>query len=314
MDFRELRYFSYVADTKSFSRAAEALGIAQPAISRCVSLLEAELGVVLFKRHGRGVTLTDAGQTLYERATGLLHGLRQAREDVVNTSAEPKGSIRLAVPPATGQVLVPPVVERYRSLYPQVALHIHEGFSGYMNEWLLSGRVDVAVIHNPIPHKSLEIQHLLTDRIYVVVPGPNSEGRKHWKPVKSYSVKDLTKLPLILPGRPHSLRLLAERTVARTGGNLNIVLEADGLPTIRSLIMRGLGVTVLAYVAITTEVASGMLSAIPLRPAIHWGLDIASHRERNRTAAAQRLIELIDQEVKGLVRNGTWKGSHVIEN
>lgn len=127
-------------------------------------------------------------------------------------------------------------------------------------------------------------------------------------------IKDLTKLPLILPSRPHSLRLLAERAVARTGDNLNVVVEADGLPTIKSLIMRGLGVTVLAYVAISNEVSSGMLSVIPLRPHIHWGLDIASHRERNKTAAAQELIKLIDQEVKELVRNSTWKGSQVIKN
>ncbi|MGE3144695.1 MAG: LysR family transcriptional regulator, partial [Pseudorhodoplanes sp.] len=129
MDFRELRYFSFVAELKSFSRAAAQLRIAQPALSRCVRQLEEELGVTLFDRHGRGVTLTEAGQTLYERAQTLLQGLRQARDDVATTSAVPRGSLRLAVPPAAGQGLAPSLIERYHALYPQVSIHIHEGVS-----------------------------------------------------------------------------------------------------------------------------------------------------------------------------------------
>ncbi len=100
---------------------------------------------------GAGVTLTEAGQTLYERAQLLLRDLRKAREDVVTTSQVPRGHLRLAVPPAAGQVLCPPVIKRYSELYPHVSLHIHEGFSGYMYEWLLTGRVDIAVMHNPTP-------------------------------------------------------------------------------------------------------------------------------------------------------------------
>lgn len=309
MDFRELRYFSSVAELKSFSRAATVLGVAQPAISRCISLLEADLGVALFKRHGRGVTLTEAGQTLYERAEVLLRGLRQAREDVATTTVVPKGHLRLAVPPATGQVLAPPLIERYHALYPQVSLHIHEGFSGYMNEWLLSGRVDIAVMHNPIPQKSLEIKHLLTDHVFVVVPGPRSAGRRRWSYSRSYGIKDLAKLPLILPSRPHSLRMLMEQAAAKHGHSLNVVIEADGLPTIKALIMRGLGVTALAYVAVTNEVSAGLLTAIPLQPAIHWRLDVVSHRDRNKTLAARELIRLIDEEVHALVRLGIWQGT-----
>jgi LysR family nitrogen assimilation transcriptional regulator len=309
VDFRELRYFSYVAELKSFSRAATQLRIAQPAISRCVRRLEDELGVALFDRHGRGATLTEAGQTLYERAQTLLHGLRQAREDVATTSVVPKGHLRLAVPPAAGQVLAPPLIEHYRVLYPQVSLHILEGFSGYMNEWLMSGRVDVAVMHNPVPQPNLEIKHLLTEHMFVIVPGPRSEGRKGWSYSKSHNIKDLAKLPLILPSRPHSLRVLMEQVAAEHGISLNVVLEADGLPTIKSLIMRGLGATALTYVAVTKEVSAGLLTAVPLRPGIHWRLDVASRRDRNKTLAARELIRLIDEEVHELVRRGVWQGS-----
>lgn len=310
VDFRELRYFSYVAELRSFSRAAAQLRIAQPALSRCVRQLEEELGVPLFDRHGRGVTLTEAGRTLYERAQTLLHGLRQAREDVAMTSGVPRGSLRLAVPPAVGQVLAPPLIERYRALYPQVSIHIHEGFSGYMHEWLTSGRVDVAVMHNPVPNQSLEIRHLLTEHIFVIIPGPVAEGRKRWSCKDSYHIKDLANVPLILPSRPHSLRVLMEQVAAEQGISLNIVFEVDGLPTIKSLIMRGLGATVLTYVAATNEVAAGSLAAVRFDPpGIQWRLDVASRRDRAKTLAARELIRLIDEEVQDLVRRGIWQGS-----
>ena len=313
MDFRELRYFSYVAELKSFSRAASQLRISQPAISRCISALETELGATLFQRHGRGVTLTEAGQTLYDRAQVLLHGLKQASEDVATTGIVPRGHLRLAVPPAAGEVLLPPLLARYRELYPQVSIHIHEGFSGYMHEWLMAGRVDIAVMHNPAPHRSLDIQHLLTEQMFVVVPGPQGEGFKNWRPVDAYQNKDLAKLPLILPSRPHSLRLLMEQLAEESGIDLNIVLEVDGLPTIKSLIARGLGATVFAYVAVTKEVSAGTLRAVPLQPGIRWRLGVASHRERNRTLAARELIRLVVDEVHSLVRLGIWKGSRDIE-
>ena len=217
MDFRDLRYFSYVAELKSFSRAATQLRISQPAISRCVSALETELGATLFQRHGRGVTLTEAGQTLYDRAQVLLDGLKQASEDVATTGIVPRGHLRLAVPPAAGEVLLPPLLARYRALYPQVSIHLHEGFSGYLNEWLMSGRVDIAVMHNPVPHRSLEIQHLLTEHMFVIVPGPRGEGFHGWPQAEAYQNKDLAKLPLILPSRPHSLRMLMEQLADASG-------------------------------------------------------------------------------------------------
>lgn len=310
VDFRELRYFSYVAESKSFSRAATQLRIAQPALSRCVRQLEEELGVTLLDRHGRGVTLTDAGQTLYSRAQLLLKELNQAREDVATTGGEPRGQLRLAVPPAAGQILAPSLVERYHALYPQVSIHIHEGFSGYMHEWLTSGRIDVAVMHNPIPSGNLDIQHLLTEYMCVIIPGPVAEGRKRWQYKETYTIADLAELPLILPSRPHSLRVLIEQVAAERGINLNIVVEADGLPTIKSLVMRGLGATLFTYVAVTNEVAAGTLTAIRIDPpGIQWRLDVASRRDCRKKRTVSEIIRLIDEEVHELVRRGVWQGS-----
>ena len=114
-------------------------------------------------------------------------------------------------------------------------------------------------------------------------------------------------------GRPHSLRMLMEQVAELNGTSLNIVLETDGLPTIKSLIMRGLGATVFAYVAVTREVSAGMLTAVPLTPGIRWRLAVASHRERSKSLAAREMIRLIIEEVHELVRLGVWQGSRGID-
>ena len=314
MDFRELRYFSYVAELKSFTRAATHLRIAQPALSRCLRQLEEELGVTLLNRHGRGVTLTEAGETLYEQAQHLLRGLRQAKHEVVSRAGMPVGHLTLAMPPAAGQVLGPPLVERYRSLYPDVSLHILEGFSGYIHEWLTSGRVDVAVLHNPVPSRQLHVEHLLVEQMFVIERGRKSrEGRPAG--AESYDVTDLARLPLILPSRPHSLRVLVEHAAAEVGISLQVALEVDGLPLIKAMVERGLGSTVLTYVAATNEIASGALRAVPIRePGIHWRLDIASRQDRRSSRALQELIRLIDEEVHALVDRGVWKGSPELDH
>lgn len=107
--------------------------------------------------------------------------------------------------------------------------------------------------------------------------------------------------------------MLIEQVAAEKGINLNIVVEADGLPTIKSLVMRGLGATLFTYVAVTNEVAAGTLTAVTIEdPGIQWRLDIASRRDRRRTLAVSEIIRLIDEEVHDLVRRGVWQGSPAI--
>ncbi len=307
LDVRHLRYFSRVAELKSFSAAAAQLRIAQPALSRCVKQLEDDLGVQLLSRHGRGVTPTAAGEKLYHHAQRLLRDMRLVQEEVVATSGTPFGHLYLAMPPATGQILAPSVIERYRAMYPRVTVHVLEGFSGYIHEWLNSGRIDVAVLHNPNPGRNLVVKRLLTEEMFVIAPGPNALRPLATK--DSYDVRELADLPLILPSKPHSLRMLIEVAVAKLERSLEPSIEVDGLPIIKAMVERGIGFTTLTQPAVTREVANGTLRAIPIRsPGIRWDLDIACRRDRQPSDAAQELMRVIEEEVQELVRTGIWIG------
>src|SRR3546814_14168642 len=136
MDTRALRYFVHVAQLKSFSRAAAHLRIAQPALSRQIRNLEDELGVQLLTRSVRGVQMTEAGALLLERAEVILDQIKKARLEVAAEAGEPSGRLTLAVTPAAGPMLVPPLVERCEASFPKVSLRFVEGLPGVLHNAL----------------------------------------------------------------------------------------------------------------------------------------------------------------------------------
>ena len=307
MDFRQLRYFAGVAELKTISLAAQHLRIAQPALSRCVKDLEKSLGVQLLNRHGRGVSLTSAGEKLYHHAKRLLQELHNAEQDVIASSGTPFGNLYLAMPSATGQILVPPILERYRKLYPQVSVHILEGFSGYIHEWLANGRIDVGVLHNPAANSKLTNTHLLTEEVCVIGPGKAVQSKLQRKVRVGYHVKDLAELPLILPSRLNSLRTLVEMAVSRHGKAINLAYEVDGLPIIKSMVERGLAYTVLTRAAVGREIAAGTLTAAPIHsPKLVWDLCVVSRRDLRPSEATRELIRLIREEAQESATRGVW--------
>ena len=307
MDIRQLRYFQHVAETGSFSRASALLRISQPAISRQIQKLEQELGTDLFVRHGYGVRLTEAGTLLLERSRSLLRLLANTKAEVAAGTREPAGTISLGVPPAAGHYLVPPLVERYRGQYPRVFLQILTGFSGYLQEWMVNGRLDVAVLHNPTPMKGVTITPLMIEQTYVVGPPDSSLGRGG--PV---ALRDLEGLPLILPSRSHNLRSHFEHLAAQQGIRLSLILEVDGQSIIKALVKRGLGYSVLTQGAIHEDLKHGELIAVPFAPpGVTWILALAERNQSPPSPTVTQLKEAIRETCRALIETGTWPGQLV---
>src|SRR3954464_9681768 len=126
MDLRQLDYFVHVADARSFSQAAELLSIAQPALSRQVRRLEIELRQALFRRTGRGVTLTAAGKRLLEHARGILEQVERARSDLEGSRDGDRGRVIVGMPPTVGRALSAKLVAQFRSQFPRANISIVE--------------------------------------------------------------------------------------------------------------------------------------------------------------------------------------------
>jgi DNA-binding transcriptional LysR family regulator len=180
MDEFELRAFSCTAEFSSLSKAALFLRVSQPAISRSIRNLEEALNTTLLIRHGRGVTLTTDGQRFLEHAKSIVDSMDRAKRDLIALRAEPQGTVKFGMPTSVGSVLLPKLTRGFKAHYPGVILVGIEAGSVELFEWLLEGRLDVAVIHEPSPSKSLVIEEVLLQRLYLVgrpTPDFGQQGR-----------------------------------------------------------------------------------------------------------------------------------------
>lgn len=304
IDFRVLQYFLGVAEAGSFSRAGELLRVAQPALSRQIRKLEEELNVQLFVRTKVGVELTEAGLMLVPKAQSMLRQISQIAADLRARSSSVKGTVTLGMPPATGELLVSSLVRRCAKDYPDLELKIVEGFSGFLFERLLNEELSLLLMHNPVVTRSISIEPLLTEPMYLVGPGKPMCGVD---PVTS-DMK-LMDVPLILPGSMDSLRLHLENKFGRDGRHLNVKFEVQGLVMIKSMVATGLGYTVCTYAAIHRELSEKRLSAVKLGPPdINSTLCIAYRTEQETMRPVAIVRDLIRSEVHRMVDEKIWRG------
>ncbi|TAG73049.1 MAG: LysR family transcriptional regulator [Burkholderiales bacterium] len=244
MDIKQLQYFVRIAELGSVSRAADALAVAQPALSRQVRLLEVELGVSVFIRHGRGVRLTESGKTLYEHALGILHQCDRTRALMQHTSHEVAGKVAVGLPPSLCKLLAAPLLSSLQRRHPGIRVTVREGLSSHLMEWLLGGSLDCALVYNAVVTPEIIAKPLGIEPRWLVSSKLNSLHRKR------LNLEALAALPLILPSRPHATRLNVDRALADIGKVANVVAEVDGVPAILELVRGGFGHAVLPLAAV----------------------------------------------------------------
>lgn len=287
MEMRQLKYFVEIAQRGSFSRAAKSLAIAQPALSRQIRLLEEDLGGPLLYRNGRGVTMTSAGEIFLVHAREMLSQVERAERDIAALRGTPRGEVVLGLPPSVSAVILRRIVVALAERYPLINLRVREGFSGTVAEWLLSGQVHLAIIYEHHRPQSTQSERLLVEELplihspSLVVPSTVTSA-------------DLASIELVLPARPHGLRMLVEKRVAEQGGTLKIRFEMDSLLTMKELAMEGVAATILPIGAVTREVQQGLLAVSPIvSPKITRVMTLAtasSHPLENTHRAVIRII------------------------
>lgn len=305
IELKELRSFVHIARVGNVSRAAAELYIAQPALSRQVAKLEAELGTALFVRHGRGVRLTAAGVQLLDRAETILNFVAQTGDQIRASNERMTGHIAIGIPPAVGEQVCVPILEACRARWPAVSLHMREGLSGSLQEWLLDRRVDMAVVYNQPPLDALDIRPLCSAPMVVVAPPDAPAPDTRGEPLR---VRNLAELPLILPGFPHANRRVLEQAAVQHGVHLRVVLEVDSVALTKTLVRRGMGYSLLTITAIQGEVERGELQAFPIeRPPIRSSISLATLREQRASRLVDTMADLVTEQMHTLVTQGPWK-------
>jgi LysR family nitrogen assimilation transcriptional regulator len=296
MNLKQLEYFVHVAELGSFTRAADHLHIAQPALSRQVRQLEIELRHSLLVRNGRGVTTTESGRRLLEHGRGILHQVARAREDLEEMRGAPVGHIALGLPPTVGRILTVTLVDEFRKRFPKASLGIVEGLSVNINEWLASGRVDAGLVYNPAPTPALDTRPLVAEPLYLIGPaGSRRRGAAGAPPMgPPVALKELSSHGLIMPSRPNSMRMLVEGRLADIGERIKVALEIDGIPAILDLVARGHGFAVLSLNAIRHDRLRAQLLPRPItKPRLVTTLAIATSAQRPQTPLAKQMVDML---------------------
>lgn len=303
MELRQLEYFIAISETGALSRAAVRLGITQPILSRQMKALEQELGAELYFRTGRGIVLTEAGKMLEQHARGVLETTAGAKRAIHSLGAGPSGRVVIGMPPSVGAVLTAPIVRQFRDEFPKVSLGVMEGFSGHVLEWLTTGRIDVAVLYNAPRTSALVTDPLLTDELFLLGPVGDFAGAGTG-PVPA---SRLAEIPMILPSRPHGLRVLVDEFLQRAGVTPNVQVEIDAMPSTLSLVEGGLGYTILSYSSVHALIGAGRIRSWPIvEPVMTRSLVVATSTQRPVTRAARALVGFVRRQVDQLVAEGRW--------
>ena len=297
MDLPRLKRFLAVAELKSLTKAAVALGTTQSALSLQMAALERDCGGRLFDRTGRGVAPTELGARLVVGAQDLLKMAEQLTQEIKGVAGVPVGEVTVGLLPSLSGQISPLLLGAVLAQFPQIKLRILEGSNGQLDEWLTIGRLDAAVLYRYATSKVPSEETLGHIDSWLV-------GRKG-DPLTAQKTLAFAKLhqqPLILPSMPNGLRATLNQLAVRKRMALKVLVEVDSIPTQKQLAASGFGYAILGLHAITDELASGTLQAARLiQPGIGRTVTLATSSQRPQTLAGKSVATLLRDLTKKFV-------------
>lgn len=282
---RHIQYFLAVAEHHSFTRAAAALHVSQPALSQQVKLLEESLGAQLFDRSGRTTCLTDAGEVYLQYARRASQELREARRAIHDVSDLSRGSLRVAVTPTFTTYLVGPLVEAFHARYPRITLNVQEISQERMEDLLLAGELDVGIAFDEIRSPDIEALPLLIESLALVVSRTHPLAQ-----AKSIGLEALSGESLVLLSTEFATREQIDRYCRKHGINPKVLMEANALGAVIEIVRR---TTLSTLLPAKTAYAHDDLVAITLEPERLQRTAVLMQRTgAYQSAAARVFIEL----------------------
>lgn len=307
MYLKQIQYFIAIAENFGISAAAARIHIAQPALSAQLAKLEDELGVKLFTRHRRGVTLTEAGEVFLEHAYKVSAEVESARKAVLSVASAPRGQVTLGLPVTTSIIMTVPIVERVRALYPDISLRIVDGMSCDVYSWLLEGRLDLAILYGADRPPPIKTKLIVTDELYLIGHENDlTRGRRQ------IAFRDLVRFPLFHNSPTRSmLRQLLDETARKLGCPLSYAGEIDSVPQMKTLVYRGQGFTVLPKIAIGNDQLESDLRMLRItEPDLRLSSYLALSPRHDPSRASLCVYELVDEISATLIRRREWSGGH----
>ena len=302
MDLKHLRAFLTVAETGSVTRAAEALHLVQPAVSRQLRLLEENVGARLFERERHGMALTQAGRALVVYARRAILELDRARAEISGGAGGVGGLVTLGLLASTCDLLAKPLISAVATAYPGIRIRIAMAYSGTLQQWLESGEVDAGLLYGVQHSPTIQAKPLVEEALWVV-GSPSAKLRRN-RPVPLSALKGK---PMVLPSPTHGIRALIDHACAVSHVELNVIAETNAMNVQKSLVLSGHSLTILPSIAVANDVARKRITAAPLsNPTITRTIVLALPTNRVIGKHVYCAVELLIQCVKDAVSTGAW--------
>lgn len=245
MELHQLRYFCAVADTSSFSRAAEKCHVSQPSLSQQILKLESELGGRLFDRLGRSVRLTELGQAFLPRARSVLHELATAKDEVTERLQSEGGPVVIGAIPTVAPYWLPPRLAAFSRKFPKIQLTIAEEITPILLDRLRVGSVDLAILALPIRGHEFDAHPLFTERLFAALPKKHKFARR-----PSVHLADLRPDPFLFLRDGHCFRDTAVAACDRARLDPHVVFESGHLYSLLAMVGAGMGVSLVPEMAV----------------------------------------------------------------
>lgn len=297
MELYQLRYFLKAAEREGFTRAAEELGISQPALSRAIASLEAELGQPVFERQGRKVALTDAGRLLQSRAQQVVALVEDAKNEITDDGES--GRLRVAAIPTIAPYFLPGVLREFSRQHPRASILIQEDVTDVALRKCSQGEVDAVILALPVSARHLEIDELLEEELILVLPAGHALARK-----RTVTMRDIEPYPFVLLDEAHCLTESIVAFCRQSSFHPVAVERTNQLATVQELVALGHGISMIPAMARELDTSDRRVyrSLSDVRPTRKIALCFNPYRFQSK------LLVRFRQCVRDFARNGSNHG------
>lgn len=286
LNLRDIRALVAVADTGSFTRAAQRLNLSQPALTVQIRRLEEAVGARLFDRNSRNVALTPTGRELLPLLRKSLNDMENVLRDARALGEGGSGTIRLACLPTFAASMLPELIIGMKREVPRVAFQIRDVVASAVNALVRSEEADIGLTGGEVADPLLEVLYAGVDRLVAVCPRGHALARK-----RRIGPADLARQPLVLTAPGTSVRAVVDAALGATGETLEIACEPTYMMTAVAMVRGGLGVTILPETAREVRAEPGLVVKAIDHPAFVRPVALIRKKGRTLPAVTERFVE-----------------------
>lgn len=289
MELRQLKCFVTIARLRNFTRAAEELHVAQPAVSAAIRKLEDELELILFNRQDRTVSLTAEGEIFLGHARRILDGVRVANEEMADLRGLGKGEVRVGIPPMMSAYFFPSIISAFTARYPHLHLSVSGEGAASIQKQILQGELDLGVIAGGDIPENLEVRPILREEVVICVPPDHPFAGD-----AAVTMEAFARQPLIMFKEGYYQREMLFEEMRGIGGPAEIVFETNLYTMVKSLVKRGLGISTLLRMVVEDDAE---LRAVSFAPPRYLDLQLAWKKHAYLSRANQAFVDFLLEQV-----------------